>query len=61
MQRSLKDTRARAKRAVETIVNDLSDRRGLRGAWDSIDDERQDEIMKVWEHYVVEAFGEEES
>ena len=47
----------KAKRAVAAIVNDLSDRRGLCHAWDSIDEDVQDEIIKVWEAYVIEALG----
>jgi len=34
--------------AVEEIINDLSDRRGLGHEWGSIDDEIQSEIMEGW-------------
>ena len=34
--------------AVEEIINDLSDRRGLDHEWGSIDDEIQSEIMEGW-------------
>ena len=40
--------------AVEEIVNDLSDRRGLGHEWGSIDDESQSEIMDTW-RVIVEA------
>lgn len=34
--------------AVQQIVADLSDRRGLRQAWESIDDDIRDEIREGW-------------
>lgn len=33
---------------VARIVDDLSDRRGLRQAWDEIDEEIRDEIILEW-------------
>jgi hypothetical protein len=43
-----------AKEAVAAIVEDLSDRRGLSGQWDMIDDEMQVEITEVWERIILE-------
>ena len=40
------------KRAVERIVLDLSDRRGLGGEWDQIDDDIQEGITKTWERII---------
>jgi len=37
-----------ADRIVEEILDDLQDRRGLHGAWDSIGEDIQDEIRHHW-------------
>ena len=37
-----------AKLAVEAIITDLSDRRGLRQEWEQIDDDILDEIRDTW-------------
>jgi hypothetical protein len=34
--------------AVESIVQDLSDRRGLRQEWEQIDEDIQEEIKQTW-------------
>jgi hypothetical protein len=34
--------------AVEAIIRDLSDRRGLRQEWEQIDDDIQEEIKETW-------------
>ena len=36
------------KNAVANILLDLSDRKGLGGEWDLIDDEIQEQIRKEW-------------
>lgn len=36
------------KGAVDAIVRDLSERRGLRQEWDQIDDDVRREIRAVW-------------
>jgi hypothetical protein len=41
--------------AVENIVEDLSDRRGLRQGWEQIDDEIQSEIKQVWAGIIADA------
>ncbi len=41
-------TREAARRIVDRIVADLTDRRGLGQEWDQIDDEIQDEIIATW-------------
>jgi len=38
----------KVKNSVFKIVYDLSDRRGLSGEWDQIDDEIQEEIIQIW-------------
>ncbi len=37
-----------ANKAVKDIINDLSDRRGLRQEWEQIDDDIKREIIKTW-------------
>ncbi len=45
---------------VEDIVADLTGRRGLRQAWEDIDDDVQEEIKKKWITIVDEAMHVEE-
>ena len=47
----MKDT---AKRIVNAIVDDLTDRRGLRQAWEQIDEKTQAEIRESWARLVCE-------
>lgn len=47
-----------AKKIVEALVTDLTDRRGLVDAWDSIDQDVQEEIMTKWVDLVRETSGE---
>lgn len=42
-----------ARRIVDAIIHDLSDRSGLAGAWCSIDGDIQDEIRDQWTHLVI--------
>ena len=44
----------RAKNIVAALLEDLTDRRGLRQAWDSIDEDVQEEIIEEWVE-IVEA------
>lgn len=44
--------------AVDRIIADLSDRRGLRGEWDQIDADIQTEIRDNWSRILREAVGE---
>lgn len=41
--------------AVEAIIRDLSDRRGLRHEWENIDDEIQAEIREAWRDCIRKA------
>ena len=41
--------------AVEQIVADLSDRKGLSGQWDQIDDDIKEGIYKTWERIIQSA------
>lgn len=41
-------------RAVERIVDDLTDRKGLRHEWDNIDVDIQDEIVAQWRAIIAE-------
>ena len=45
------------KNAVANILLDLSDRKGLGGEWDLIDDEIQEEIRKEWCVIIKAAFN----
>lgn len=47
-----------AKSAVEKVVADLTDRRGLRQAWEAIDPEIQAEIVREWQKIVEQAFDD---
>jgi hypothetical protein len=42
-----------AEKVVAAIEDDLTDRRGLRQEWESIDDDTQDDIRKAWARIVV--------
>lgn len=44
-----------ARKAVDNIIADLKDRRGLRQEWEGIDDDVQQEIRKVWRQIVLDA------
>ena len=44
-----------ASAAVLVIVEDLTNRRGLRHAWDEIDDEVRAEIVEEWKQAIVNA------
>lgn len=46
-----------ARAAVLAIIKDLSDRRGLRQAWESIDADIRRDITKEWVNLVEEAFA----
>ena len=42
---------------VRDILDDLTDRRGLRQEWEQIDDDIQGEIIEVWNKIVEKHFG----
>jgi hypothetical protein len=46
-----------AKIAVEKIVGDLLDRRGLKSEWAQIDEDIQEEIKDAWTLIVLGAMG----
>jgi len=46
--------RAVAAGIVDAIINDLSDRGALDGAWSSIDEDLQEEIRDEWIDLVLE-------
>ena len=43
-----------ATRAVEAIIDNLSDRRGLKSEWRQIDEETQAEIKATWRTIIIE-------
>jgi hypothetical protein len=45
----------RATAAVDAIINDLSDRRGLKREWAQIDPDIQQEIRDTWTALIVKA------
>lgn len=47
------EVKKRAKAIIKAIKRDFTDRRGLRQAWDDIDDEIQKEIVATWTSLVV--------
>jgi hypothetical protein len=49
-------TRAKAKSAVVSILNDATDRRGIRQALDALDPATRAELVAEWEDAVVAAF-----
>jgi hypothetical protein len=44
-------------KAVNGIIFDLSDRRGLKGQWNLIDDDTQEEIKEAWKQIIRDAAG----
>ena len=42
-----------AKRIVAAILQDMTNRKGLRQEWDAIDDDTQDEIKAEWSAIVT--------
>lgn len=50
-------SKEKARKVVEGIIKDLTDRRGLRQEWDMIDDDIQDEIKDKWTDIVLEKMG----
>ena len=47
MEGVLQMTREQARKIVDRIITDLSDRRGLRHEWDQIDDDTREGLKKV--------------
>ncbi len=47
----------RARKAVAAIIEDLSDRRGLKSEWRAIDPETRAQIKKAWIALIVAAFS----
>lgn len=41
--------------AVQGIIDDFTDRRGLSGAWDGIDDDIKEEIIETWKQIIRDA------
>lgn len=42
--------------AVDSIIADLTDRRGLRQEWEQIDDNIKNDIIEVWESIMRDIF-----
>ena len=47
---------AMAKLAAQSIIDDLTDRRGLRQEWEEIDEQTQEEIKATWAKLIAQAF-----
>jgi trans-2-enoyl-CoA reductase len=47
-----------SKTIVDRIIEDLTDRRGLRHEWDECDDEIQEEIRQEWETIVEDTLSD---
>lgn len=50
-------TQAAASKAVAEIVKSISDRKGLRQVWDSIDDDVKAEIEAEWTRIICNEFA----
>lgn len=48
---------SKASQLVDAIIEDLSDRRGLRHEWEQIDEEVQDEIKAAWLKIAQDIYG----
>ena len=48
-----------ADKIVDAILYDLTDRRGLRQAWEQIDNDIQEEIKKEWVKIISTSVGYE--
>lgn len=42
-----------AKKIVDEIIKDLTDRSGLQNVWDSIDDECKEDIKDEWVNIII--------
>lgn len=49
--------RQQAEEVVKRILDDLTDRKGLRHAWESIDEEIQQEIIEAWRESAFEVIA----
>jgi hypothetical protein len=49
-----------AQSLVRLIEDDLTDRRGLRGQWEMLDDEIRDEIRDEWARLIRQGIAEQE-
>ena len=49
-----------SRKMVNKILEDLTDRRGLRQAWDEIDEEIQEEIRTSWTIIIDNVINEDE-
>jgi hypothetical protein len=47
----------RARQAVDEIITDLSDRRGLKREWAQIDADVQEEICQTWAELIAKAMS----
>lgn len=50
-------TNQKINEAVDEIVSDLSDRRGLGNEWEAIDEDIQDEIKESWKRILTKHLG----
>lgn len=51
------DLPEKAIKAVNAIVEDICDRRGIGNEWEAIDEDTQGEIMTAWVGIIVEECG----
>lgn len=50
--------REKAKKIVDLILEDMTDRRGFRQAWDEVDEDIRDEIKSEWRTIAFEIIAE---
>jgi len=53
----MKDLPEKAIKAVNAIVEDITDRRGLGNEWEAIDEDTQGEIITAWVAIIVREIG----
>ncbi len=47
-QMPLEGTLLQGQKIADAVINDLTDRKGLRHVWDDIDEQTRDEIRAAW-------------
>lgn len=53
----MKDLPERAIKAVNAIVDDITDRKGLGNEWEALDEDIQGEIIATWVAIIVKEVG----
>ena len=54
------DEKGKAERAVDLIIDDLTDRKGFGQVWDETDKKIQADIREKWERLIAKVYAEVE-